>query len=327
MSVRALAVATGYSVATVSRALRDDPKVGAATRKSIAAAAEKMGYQSNPYVGQMMSSLRRRRGSTFHGNMAIVFRSGTSGMITDLRAQQCLEGMRKRAGELGYILDEFDLTNFQPKALQRIISHRGIRGILAYTPSFFGAKVRFPLALDSFASVAYGWGLWYPQLDCVRADFFQMIRIALHHACHRFQEKVMAIWDMKTDQTAHGAARAAFLAHHPAGPAAASKLFLPSQNLTEAAFAKTVKKTGAECLLLTSSLTPPSWLSQYIPEEQWIWFRDPGAVPHFGRIDPQNALGGRWAVNLLAAKIQMNQMGMAPDCQNVMVPPRWIPGK
>lgn len=327
MSVRALAAATGYSVATVSRALRDDPKVSLPTRKKIASAAKKIGYEANPYVGQLMSSLRQRRGSVFRGNMAVVFRSGPSGMISDPRALQSLAGMRVRAEALGYILDEFDLADFKPAALQRVIRNRGIRGILAYTPSFFGAKVRFPLSLENYASVAYGWGLWHPPLDCVRADFFQMIRIALHHACHRFQEKVLAIWDFKTDQAAHSAARASFLAHHPAGPATASKLFISSHDLSEDAFAKTAAKTGVQCLLLTSSLTPPPWLSRYVPAEKWIWFRDPGPVPHFGRIDPQNALGGSWALSLLAAKIQMNQRGVTSPCQSVMVPPRWISGK
>jgi LacI family transcriptional regulator len=43
-TLRTVADATGFSVATVSRALADDPRIAAKTRATVAAAAEKLGY-------------------------------------------------------------------------------------------------------------------------------------------------------------------------------------------------------------------------------------------------------------------------------------------
>ena len=325
MSVREIAAATGLSVATVSRALRNDPKVSVATRERVHAAAKKLGYSHNPYVGQMMSSLRRRHGSTFRGNMALVWKNAYPGLDLDARLQQTFDGMRTRAEELGYSLNEFDLAANKPESLRRILVSRGIRGVLLYMPSFVGNKVRFRMKLDLFACVSVGWGLWLPQLDAVRTNYFQMIRLAIHYTDHQFKQKIAAIWDFRTDRAAHSAGRAAFVIHHPAGPAVANELFLSWRELSEPAFAKVVKKHGVRCLLLGSSVRPPEWLEKYVPAKNWVWFRDPGAVKHLGRIDPQNFLTGQWAVNLLASKIQMNDFGVPQHCQNVLVPPRWVP--
>ena len=326
-SIRDISAATKLSVATVSRALRNDPKVSQATRESVLLTAKKMGYTVNPYVGQMMSSLRRSQGSTFRGNMAIVWKNSLSSLSNDARLQQSMCGARTRAKELGYLLDEFDIASYKPEALERVIYNRGIQGIMFFMPAYVGAKVRVRMNLDHFACVSLGWGLWLPHLDSVKADYYQLIRLALHHARHEFKDKIAAIWDMKTDRAAHNAGSASFLIHHPGGPAVASELFFSRHHLTERAFAKAAKKHGLRCLLLSSSFTPPDWLSKYVPEQNWIWFCDPGAVPHYGRIDVQNDLVGRWGVDLLAAKIQMSNFGVPSQCQSVLVPPRWVRGK
>jgi len=327
MSVREVAAATGLSVATVSRALRDDPKVSAATRERVCVAAKKLGYSHNPYVGQMMSSLRRRHGGTFRGNMALVWKNVYPGLALDIRHQQVLDGIRARAADLGYSLNEFDLAANKPESLRRILVNRGIRGVLIFMPSFAGHKGRFRMNLDHFACVSTGWGLWLPRLDSVRVDYFEMLRLALHHTHRQFEKRIAVIWDFRTDQAAHNAARASFIVHHPAGPAIAGELFLSWRELSEASFAKVVRKHGVRCLLLGSSIQPPVWLEKYVPARNWVWFRDSGAVTHVGRIDPQNYLTGQWSVNLLASKIQMNDFGIPKHCQRVLVPPRWVPGR
>lgn len=327
MSIRKIAAATGLSVASVSRALRDDQKVGAATRKRVLVAARQLGYSPNPYVGNMMSALRRGQTSTFRGNIAIVWKKAHSLRVEDRRFQQTLDGVRVRARERGYCLDEFDLSTNKPDALQRILFNRGIQGVIAFTPAFAGTKVRLQMMLEKFACVSLGWGLWVPHLDAVRVDYFQMLRLALHHAGHIFRGAIAAIWDLRTDRSAHNAGRASFVLHHPSGPAVANELFLSWNELTERALAKVVRKHVIRCLLLNSSVVPPAWLEKYVPAKNWVWFRDPGAVPHIGRIDPQNHLVGQWGVDLLATKIQMGEIGIPQHCKKILVPPVWIPGK
>ena len=59
-----VANAAGYSRATVSMALRNDPVIPEATRARIRAVAEQLGYRASPLVAALMSLQRRRRPST-----------------------------------------------------------------------------------------------------------------------------------------------------------------------------------------------------------------------------------------------------------------------
>lgn len=60
MSLRALAEATGYSLGTVSMALRGDPRVAEATRALIVKAAGERGYEPDPVLAGRMGRTRRR---------------------------------------------------------------------------------------------------------------------------------------------------------------------------------------------------------------------------------------------------------------------------
>lgn len=56
-----LAARLGISTSTVSRALRNDPRISAAMRERVRAAARDSGYVPNPLVSALMAS--RRKGS------------------------------------------------------------------------------------------------------------------------------------------------------------------------------------------------------------------------------------------------------------------------
>ncbi len=324
-NLRELALAAGVSIASVSRALGGKSKVTAEKRLKIQAIARKMGYQPNLHVGQMMSSIRSKRGQTFRGNIALVWWEDSSARRSDRRISDIRLGAVQRAGELGYHLDEFDLCDHSPQALRRIIDSRGICGILVFSPSFSGSKT-WGMALDDLACVSLGWGLWEPPLDVVRFNYFEAMRLALHHASVSFHGKIAAIWDVRTDQTAHNSVRGCFFANHSAGPEIAGKLFFDLTKITPKSMAAAVRKHSIECAILHSTFVPPEWLGDLIPEKNWIWFRDSGTREFFGRIDPQNTILGRWGVSLLNSKVQANDGGIPIDRQTLLVPPRWVPG-
>jgi LacI family transcriptional regulator/LacI family fructose operon transcriptional repressor len=105
VSIRQLAKLTGFSVATVSKALRHDSKVSSATRDLVQQAARKIDYSPNPYVGQVMSSMRRRNTANFRGNIALVFKDSSLPLAADIRHKQIIKDVRERAEELGYQIE------------------------------------------------------------------------------------------------------------------------------------------------------------------------------------------------------------------------------
>jgi transcriptional regulator with XRE-family HTH domain len=69
-TLRDLAAHLGVSPATVSRALRHDPRITEAVRLRVAKAAAKLGYRRDPKLSQLMSHVRATKQHTFQGTLA-----------------------------------------------------------------------------------------------------------------------------------------------------------------------------------------------------------------------------------------------------------------
>lgn len=67
-----VANAAGVARSTVSLALRNDRSIPPATRSRIFAAAEKLGYKTNPLVSALMAPLHARRNQQRHTVLAYV---------------------------------------------------------------------------------------------------------------------------------------------------------------------------------------------------------------------------------------------------------------
>ncbi len=317
---------TGLSPATVSRSLRGDLKVAADTRQRVLQTAHEVGYDHNPLIGSMMSTLRKRDSQAFRGNLALLVKSSRPGLLEDNRVADVVRGACQRAEQLGFAIGRFDLKEISTAALQRILLARGVVGILAYMPSFGGERETLEMDFSEFCFVAAGWGLWKPEADTVHVDYHQTIRLILENTVPTFGSGIAAIWDFATDEASHRVARGAFLTQHPGGASLAEKLFLSRQEVSQERLSKLVLKHDIQSFILGSSYEPPPWLADVIPMKNWVWCRDPGRVPHFGRVDYQNHLLGEWGINLLAAKLQMNQTGLPKSRQSVLVPSLWNQG-
>lgn len=326
VGMRSIADALGVSVATVSRALRNDPAVQPATRDSVLAAAERLGYHRNSYVGEFMSSIRRSQTHSFKGNMGLIWGNRLPERDSEQRVHQIQLGAREQAEALGFSLSEFDLATSKPETISRILTNRGINGVMIAMPSFTPREGDFPFDFADFSSVSIGWGLLQPRLHNVRFDYTHALRLAIEHATPEFGKGVAAIWPSLTNLRSDRAAEASFLVHHPAGIAKARELFLTVEDLSPDKTLRLFQKHGVSCLLVEASVELPDWLQDVIPRRQTVLFRRPSDEPCFGWIDTQNELLGRWAVDILSTKLAHHERGIPDYCQIVLVPPAWMPG-
>ena len=180
--MRTIAKELDLSVATVSRALRNDPTVKPATRDLILKKAEECGYELNSYLGELMSTIRRGRTQTFKGNLGLLWGSSVPGRKSDPRLLQIRQGVQEGAERLGYSLNELSLAAYEPKSLARILENRGVDGLLITVPAFTARKAYLRFEFEKFTAVFLGWGLLRPAMHSVRFDYFQAVRLALHHA-------------------------------------------------------------------------------------------------------------------------------------------------
>ncbi|MEM7601064.1 MAG: LacI family DNA-binding transcriptional regulator [Verrucomicrobiota bacterium] len=173
-----LANQLGVAESTVSRALRSDPRISDQTRQRVLEAADAHGYRPNALVSALMSS-RRRPGN--YGDIE------TIALITDYQGnggwqdkEVCrheYSGICNRAGELGYGIEEFALSDYHHDGfrLAATLKARGIRGIL------FGFSRHHPedFQFDTEPFAVAGLSTYFREFKLDRANFHGLYNVRL----------------------------------------------------------------------------------------------------------------------------------------------------
>lgn len=325
-SIRDIADATGFSVATVSRALRDDPKVRKNTREEILKIAATLGYQHNPHIGQLMSAIRRRSSDSFHGNLALIWPTEKEEWKKDVPLKHMRSGIFTRAAEIGFSISEFSFAAQPVAKLRRVLISRGINGVIISVPSSIVGGFDVEMDLSGFSCVALGSGLSSPMLERVLFDTYNGMRLALGATAKEFGTGVAALWDYSSDAATHYTAKASFLVHHPGGPAFAEPLFLDINSLSKSDTIQLLRSQKIKSLLLFPRFQPPQWILNEIPAKNLVWFNRPPKKTCFGWVDHGNRLLGKWVVDLVSAKISLNETGVPDNYHVVFIPPKWQAG-
>ena len=97
-TISELAAATGFGRATVSMALRDDPRIRAETREAVCKAAREGGYKRLPLVSERMSAFRKGvRHEPEEVKLALLGNTARRGIVTD-RNWLAMKAEAKRLG-------------------------------------------------------------------------------------------------------------------------------------------------------------------------------------------------------------------------------------
>ncbi len=159
--MRELARQAGVSHATVSRALRNDPRISEAVTRRLQRLARKLGYRRDPKLAAFMTHLRNKPQQGFHGTLAWI----TDYNLT-LPQEQEIHGFywghaERRAAELGYRLECFSgVRSADAPRLGRILRSRSIQGV----------------ALRNMDAVDYArWNWDWRRLACVHNGALQSV--------------------------------------------------------------------------------------------------------------------------------------------------------
>lgn len=128
VSMAELAARAGYHKSTVSRALRSDPTIPAATRDHILKIARSLGYRPHPYLSKVMTLTRSGKPQRFVGE-TLIWITESRARMKDWRETPFMapyfNGARERAEELGRKLEMIAPDEFFTK-------YRGKRGVEEY---------------------------------------------------------------------------------------------------------------------------------------------------------------------------------------------------
>ncbi len=161
VTIRDLATATGLSIATISLAMRNHPRISCSTRERVQAAARELGYRVNPMMAAHWETIRARKTVSFQSVIAVISDWET---VPHLQAYPWImpvfSALQARADALGYRLEEFSIAAATPGLrtanLQRVLRMLKARGIYAFATIFSAhpsVYVDAREALHEFASV------------------------------------------------------------------------------------------------------------------------------------------------------------------------------
>jgi LacI family transcriptional regulator len=158
VSMMDVARAAGVSKNAVSLALRNDPQIPERTRRRIREVADGLGYVANAVVSELMTELRRGGSAGYLRTLALLNANQDEGAFErHPTVPHYVAGCRRRAGQLGYGLDEFWLHDpgLSCRRLETILRARGIRGAVMVglmkdnrpPPAFAGLWERIPVVV------------------------------------------------------------------------------------------------------------------------------------------------------------------------------------
>jgi len=180
-----VAHAAGVHQTTVSRALRNDPRLPEETCRRLQRLAEKMGYRPHPLVSALIAQRRARHPPRFETTIAFVTRDalGESG-------QQHLAGARSMAQRSGYGLALFTLNvgDLTEQRLNSVLVARNVRGVVI--GSLLEARGRFKLDWSRFCTAVIEYTFDSPAFDRVVHDSYGGMRTILNECRQRGLRRV-----------------------------------------------------------------------------------------------------------------------------------------
>jgi LacI family transcriptional regulator len=318
-----VARAADVALATASYALRGSAKIPAATTARVRAAAERLGYRPNPRFAELMAAVRRGGPLASGERLALVWpESGTRGAFARLVA----EGARARAAARGYATEEFRMQAFRrPARLAEILAARGISGVI-FGPVMARDRLTLDWPWDRFAMAVIGSADLGAPLSRAAHHHYEAMRLALQAIERRPQlRRTVAVLDAATNERAHRAWQAAWLAY--AGPGASERLRLFAASEKTAAtrgLAAWWRAARPDALLVDGATTLAAVRAAGIdppPAALFTLARSP-SDPTPGVAQGYEVIAAH-AVDLVIAQLQRNERGLPNPPRSLLFPGEW----
>ncbi len=333
-NLQAIARATGVSAMTVSRVLRNFPRVAPDTRRRVLQATKKLGYSPDPHMARLMARVRSHRHHRAEAVIAVVRDNHAGDDLLDPAYHYApLQDISAQAERYGYRAEEFrlDRRKMSPSRLRQILEARGIEGIIMSPQSSrsIGREINYA----GFAAVTLGYGLQSPALHRASTNMNHGILQATEELTARGYRRIgLAIteWiNARSDCTYTGAM---FNYQHeiPACNRVPILLF-PKNNIAEDEnhFRKWFRAYRPDVIISFDSYVP-EWLvrlSLRIPEDLGLVVHDwISRCGDFAGIDHRRPQVVAAAVDQLATQLINNERGVPEVARQVLIEPAWIEG-
>ncbi len=319
----------GCDKSTVSLALRDHPRISAATRRRVKAMAARLGYRPDPGFS-LLARQRWTRGGVGSGMVLAYLVRRQHASYQHMQAP-FLPGALERAAERGVQLLEYDMDEYpNARAAGRVLFHRGIRGVIvSYIPAEEQAS-SFALEWPRFTAITlwHGWGRM--PLHAVGKDVFESTRIAWREVADRGYRRIGAALLNEAPTSLVDASRlgASYVAQQELVPPEHHVPFLLSGFEDRAAFLAWYRHYRPE-VIIGRNLQLYEWLvadGVRVPRDVAYASLN---VPERGKVAGASAMHreiGMTLVDHLLAQLQENRWGVPMWRHSVKLDPVWFDG-
>ncbi|AHF90973.1 LacI family transcriptional regulator [Opitutaceae bacterium TAV5] len=342
-----IARATGLSRSGVSRALRNDPRVPAATCERVQAIARKLGYRPDPELSAALRLLRERKAGRYVETLAFLsWHEDRIERAGNLYTRRLFHGARTHAEALGYRLEEYWAREpgMTPRRLQSVLVNRGVRGVLAGPVADEDSRT-FAFAWERFSVVAATAAFPDVTMHRARPRNFENSRLALAEAHALGYRRIGLMLDDYVNERSAHAIRSAYLDYQytRAGLPRLPVLELcglgpdPGPESARAPEAEPEYKRFAAWrlkhrpdVILASRVVFYEWLRRArlrVPEEVgFISLEGVNEGQAFSHIDQHPDRVGAAGIDLLIAVLNHNTRGVPGEALMVTVAGAWVPG-
>lgn len=319
---------------TVSRALRNEPRVADATRERILSIARELGYQPDPQLSRIMTELQERRRTKGRETIAVIREAETGSDLPSPTYQYVpLTAIRERAERYGFLVEEFwlGIDGMTPGRMDRILDARGIRGVIA-SPQSASMPVR-ELDYSRLAAATFGYGLQSPSLHRSAGNMTLAMRIVTTELERRSYRRIGLALSQWVEARAENAYTATML-HYQLGIPEDRRIppfQFPGNDLASGkeGFHRWLD-THRPDALITFDQEGPDWLTEAgfaIPGDIGLAVHDwTDSMAGFAGVNHRREHVASAAVDLVVAQLLQNERGVPEAPRQILIPPVWVDG-
>ena len=331
VTLRSIAEALSLHHSTVSRALKNDRRIPATTRERVLNAAKALGYQPDPMLSALMVYRKTHaEPARYRATLGWITHYPTRGGWREYEKNAYFRGATRRAGELGYTLEEFWLAEpglTQQRAIQ-ILEARTINGLFFIPPP--RARARLVLDWSRFAAITFGRTLASPVFHNVDNDHFRSLALLMRQlGRYGYRRPGFASWP-RIHESNGRAWTAAFGAYQVLPPREQVPVFM-HQPWTREAFKQWFDEHKPD-VIVTHDERLLEWIESWglsVPGDVGfaLTAKHGEASPRCSGIDENSEAVAEVAVNVLVDMINRGETGIPRRPISTLVEGCWVEGE
>jgi len=331
VSLHDIARRVHVSQPTVSRALKDDPRISVATRQKVHRAAREMGYQPDPMLTALAHYRRGKTMTPVSSSLAWINLWRGPKLLRSFREFELYwQGAAAEAERCGYRLEEFVYDELEPHGrLEKILLTRNVRGILI-PPTQRGRQPEWhDFPWDEFCVVRFGHSVHVPRAHLVSSDQLTDGLIAYENIRQKGYQRIGLVTTarVQTRFTAGYLFRQLNMDPHLRVPPLILPQTVDEQNDRELAGWLKQYKPDA---ILTDVAPLRAMLGQAgyrVPRDIGLAVLSVLDGNADAGINQNSAVIGEAAVQMLISLIHHNERGIPKVCRELLVEGEWVDGR